>query len=504
MIHMMQRSFEGVGVAETHSAAVFFFGDRAYKVKKPLDLGFCDFRTRQAREAACHREVLLNRRFAPDVYLGVADITLPDGRVGDHMVVMRRMPPERCLARLVREHAPVADDVRRVAELLATFHMAGPRSPAADEAATADSGRTRWTTNTEALRALGDIFDTCVVERVQVLAERYLDGRTPLFDDRIATGRAVDGHGDLLSEDIYCLLDGPRLLDCIEFDDALRLGDGLADAAFLAMDLERLGAPDLGAAFLETYRVLAADHWPASLAHHHIAYRAQVRAKVLALRSTQGKADAAIDAAAHLGLALQHLEAGRVRLVLIGGLPGTGKSTIAVAVARELDATLLRSDELRKESCVVARDRHAPARYGEGMYALAATEGIYATMLDRATIALSMGETVVLDASWARAAWRDQARLVALAMSADIVEVRCHAPTAVAAERMLLRSTGGADASDATPAIAAKMVAAQHPWPEAVALNTAQRSDVVVRAALRIVGARHMGPIPAMATSRSS
>src|SRR3712207_4489279 len=114
---------------ETHAAVVFLAGDRAYKLKKPVDLGFLDFSRRAAREAVCHREVELNRRLAPDVYLGVADVLGPDGAVCDHVVVMRRMPADRRLSTLVRAGAPVADDVRRVARLVAAFHATAERGP---------------------------------------------------------------------------------------------------------------------------------------------------------------------------------------------------------------------------------------------------------------------------------------------------------------------------------------------------------------------------------------
>ena len=128
-------------------------------------------------------------------------------------------------------------------------------------------------------------------------ARRYLDGRGQLFAARIAHEKVRDGHGDLLADDIFCLDDGPRILDCIEFDDRLRYGDVLADVAFLAMDLERVGAADLGVRFLAWYREFAAENYPETLAQHYIAYRAHVRAKVACLRAGQGDAAASDQAA---------------------------------------------------------------------------------------------------------------------------------------------------------------------------------------------------------------
>ena len=131
-------------------------------------------------------------------------------------------------------------------------------------------------------------MDATTVEAVQRSPTRSSTAVVGSSRQRIAEGRAVDGHGDLLADDIFCLDDGPRILDCIEFDEALRLGDGLSDVAFLAMDLEHLGRPDLAQRFLDAYREATADVWPSSLEHHHVAYRAQVRAKVAAIRAAQG------------------------------------------------------------------------------------------------------------------------------------------------------------------------------------------------------------------------
>ncbi|HEX8803815.1 MAG TPA: hypothetical protein VF743_06470, partial [Acidimicrobiales bacterium] len=145
----------GAAVAETHSAVVVFVGDRAYKLKKPVDLGFLDFRTREARLAACRREVDLNRRLSPDVYLGVADVTGPDGEPCDHLVVMRRMPADRRLSTLVERGEDVDDHLWHLAHLIATFHGRAERSPAADAAAGRTALAGRWETNTREMRAVG-------------------------------------------------------------------------------------------------------------------------------------------------------------------------------------------------------------------------------------------------------------------------------------------------------------------------------------------------------------
>lgn len=482
-------------VAETHSGLVFFVGDRAFKLKKAINLGFLDFTAQERRREACEREVALNRRLAPDVYLGVADMLGPSGEVCDHLVVMRRLPADRRLSTLVRDGAPVETILDELARLIADFHAHAERSPAADRAAAADALAARWAANTAGLRPFGGRYvDAAGVEAVDVLAARYLAGRGPLFEQRIAAGRARDGHGDLLADDIFCLSDGPRVLDCLEFDDALRLDDTLADVAFLAMDLERLGRPDLAERFLTAYRTAASDAWPASLAHHHIAYRAQVRTKVTALRADQGVPGAAEKARQLLEMTRAHLNAARVRLILVGGLPGTGKSTLAVGLADTLGAVIIRSDVVRKELAGLPVDQPAPAPYGEGIYATDWSVATYRELLRRAHRALTHGETVVLDASWSDETRRADARRVAAETVSDLTELRCVAPADVTAARLAARAAVGGDASDADRDIADAMTAAEHPWPTSIAIDTVPEPRTVLGAALNHIATADNSP----------
>ena len=175
----------------------------------------------------------------------------------------------------------------------------------------------------------------------------------------------MDGHGDLIADDIFCLDDGPRILDCLDFDDRLRWLDGLDDAAFLGMDLERLGGPALAEEFMAAYADYSGDPAPASLPHHYVAYRAFVRLKIACLRAAQGDPAAGFEARQLAEVALRHLRAGAVTLVLAGGLPGTGKSALAGAVAGRLGFTVLNSDRIRKELAGLPAEASARAPYGE-------------------------------------------------------------------------------------------------------------------------------------------
>ena len=460
-------------IAETHISVLVAIGDRVYKLKKPVSLGFLDFSDRRRREQACHREVELNRRLAPDVYLGVADVVGPDGEPCDHLVVMRRMPATRRLAALVRAGVPLDDLLSDVARRIAAFHAAAETSEDIAAAGRRDAVAAIWEASFEQLVPFaGPVLDPDAARRVEHLVRRYLAGRARLFDHRIALGAVRDGHGDLQAEDIFCLDDGPRILDCIEFDDHLRHGDVLADVAFLAMDLERLGAPEAAAWFLARYREFAGETYPQSLAHHYIASRAHVRCKVACLRHGQGDDGAAADARTLLDLTLRHLEAGRVRLVLVGGLPGTGKSTVAAALADANGWSVLRSDEVRKDIAGLGHGTAAIAAPDKGLYRPQLTDAVYGALLERARTALGLGESVILDASWSSAHHRDAARSLAGATSSDLVELCCMAPSGVAEQRILGRLAAGHDPSDATPAVATAMANRFEPWPSASSVDT--------------------------------
>jgi aminoglycoside phosphotransferase family enzyme/predicted kinase len=480
-IHLWDPS-PGVEVVETHVSAVAFEGDRVHKRKKAVRFPFVDLSTSTARELMCRREVELNRRFSPDVYLGVEDVVDDAGSIVEHAVLMRRMPSERRLATLVREHRDVSACVRQLAHLVATCHAGATTSEEISSVATPEALLDLWDRN---LRELAPYvprpLDADMVDSIGALVHRYLDGRTTLLAERIAAGRIVDGHGDLLAEDIFCLDDGPRVLDGLEFDDRLRWGDVLYDTAFLAMDLDRLGRLDLALAFLDRYWELSAETHPPSLEHHYIAYRALVRSKVSCLRATPADD---VEARAYLAQCHRHLLEGRVRLVLIGGLPGTGKSTLAEALGEVLGWPVLRSDEIRKEQAGLDIRAHAPAAFEQGLYSPAITEATYDVMLSQARQLLAGGFDVILDASFSSDHWRRRASEVASETSSELTELRCVLPTEVAADRLAARAAEGGDVSDAGPAIAAAMTAVFDPWPSAVAVGMLPPVDDVVPSVL--------------------
>lgn len=479
-------------VKETHSAVVLFMGDRALKVKKPVDLGFLDFSTRQKRRVACRQEVVLNRRLAPDVYLGVWDVTDEKGHLQDHVVVMRRMPDARRLAHLVRTGADVTAEVAQIAHVVAAFHSRCERSEQIARGGSRGALSDRWEASfAQVVPFIGPVLEPEVVEEIELLARRYLDGREALFEDRRRRDAIVAGHGDLLAEDIFCLSDGPRILDCIEFDDSLRHLDQLDDVAFLVMDLEQIGAPEAAVLFRNRYLELSGDPAPPSLFEHYIAYRAFVRAKVACFRHGQGDRPSAAEARQLSRLTLDHLSRARVRLVLVGGAPGTGKTTLSTAVADRLGLVVVSTDRVRKELVGVPPETSLRAEYLEGAYTPEWTQRTYDEAVHRAERLLAMGESVVLDASWSEATHRSLARAAAERTSSDLVELECRTPVGVAAHRLASRDV----ISDADQVVASAMRGSFAAWPEAVQVDTDTELEVCLSDALRYAGTETTAPV---------
>ena len=497
-------------IVETHSALIILYGDQAHKVRKPIDLGFLDNTTVGARAEQSRREVRLNSRLAPDVYSGVLEVRGPDDEVIDHVVRMRRLPGHRSLASLVRSraqgtdrvgHPDIAAGVREVARQIGRLHAASPHTREIEAAGSASAVAGLWQESLEHLRRLDVGQDAPeIVDDIEGLAGEYLRGRGPLLAARVADGRIVDGHGDLLAADVYLLDDGPRVIDCLEFDDRLRYGDAMLDTGFLAMDLDSSGARDLAVVLLGAYREVSGDDAPPSLVHHYMAYRAVVRSKVTAIRAEQAGDGGGPDARRALELADTAVDAllrARVRLVLVGGVSGSGKSTLAAPLARALSAELLRSDVVRGEVGEAAGDA-AGQSTGESKrerYSPGAVAGVYAEMLARAGELLARGRSVVLDATWLDPRRRAEAETVAADAHAELVEISCTAPRDELARRIERRARAGADPSEATREVLDAQLADLAPWPEAIEVDTsgldARDGDAVHRWA-----DRELGPLP--------
>ena len=477
---------DGSKVVETHISTLFFTGERVYKLAKRVQLPFLDTMEVDDRLRLAARELDQNRRFAPDVYLGLADVE-ERGEVVDRMIVMQRLPEDRRLSQLVGD-PEFGSHLRAVARRMAALHAwEAPiiEAPMATAAALA----TNWENNLTALRPhVGPVIDADDFAAVERLAMNYVGSRVALFDRRIEDGFVRDGHGDLLADDIFCFEDGPRILDCLAFDDTLRIGDVLNDIAFLVMDIHRLAGADAARSLIRWYQEFSNEHHPSSLAHHYVAYRAHVRAKVATLRAAQGAAADGELARTYHRLTLHHLERARIRLIMVGGGPGVGKTLVSRRLAHHYGYVHLATDEIRHDVAQIPHGRHTVAAPGEGPYEPAMVDATYDEQRREARLLIERGHGVVVDASWTSERHRAAMRHMVEMVGAELIEIECSVDDATARDRIARR--GVDDPSDAAPDLVDYLGVRRDPWPTAEGISTRTQVDATVRRVVEVIERR--------------
>lgn len=459
---------------QTHLSHVFLTEDRVYKLRKAVAFDFVDFGTRAARRRDCEEEVRLNRRLAPDVYLGVANITsspggflvgapgepgVCDGSDGESesVTVMRHLPDGCDALTLVQDDALTDTRVDDVARMIAGFHRENRLSASEVDSRHATSAAIRDTL--ESLDGVASDDDAELLERIDWRLRQFelLHGHRLAL--RVREGRQVDGHGDLHLQHIWFEdEDPPRVIDCLEFGQELRQIDAAADIGFLTMDLRYRGRGDLAERFLATYAEETDDYGLFGVLPYFESYRAAVRAKVAGIATHDpsigpAQREAAVESRSrHLDLATRILSATRQGgLVLTSGSVGTGKSTVARHLAEWLPGLRISSDVLRKQLAGLPAGASAGAAWGQGAYTSEDRAKIYTEMLARASEVVRSGRTAILDATYATRDERDAVREWADRENTRpwLIHTECHQD--IASHRLRIRRQKGDDASDAGP-----------------------------------------------------
>jgi aminoglycoside phosphotransferase family enzyme/predicted kinase len=453
-----------VDFVQTHVSAIFLIGEYVYKVKKPVDFGFLDFTTLEKRKFYCQQEVVLNRRLCPEIYLGVVEIRLHQGRISlgegpgeivEYAVLMRQLPQDCMMDRWLSRGAITPALLHKIAAKIAHFHAQADTNPEIAFYGTIDAIRQNLEENfRQTEKYLGISIPAEFFREIQENAQRFMQNQLPLFNRRIAAGKVRDCHGDLHLQHI-CLTEEILIFDCIEFNQRFRYSDVAADIAFLLMDLDFHGYPLLSADLGSSYLRISQDWALFLLLDFYKSYRAYVRGKVISFRlddpaiSPAEKGSALEEARRYFQWA--HHYARRMNqpaLFITCGLMGTGKSTIARALSEALGWERLSSDVLRKELAHLSPREHRYENFHQGLYSPDFSRKTYQALLERARNILDMGISLIIDASFKKQMDRQEAWALAHQARADFLLIECQGPESELQRRLDRRPADQDEPSD--------------------------------------------------------
>lgn len=456
-----------VEVIQTHISVVFLAGPFAWKIKKPVELGFLDFSTLEKRRHFCEEEVRLNSPLAPGVYLGVVPVT-DNGRLVlggsgeeiEYAVKMQRLPDNATMEARLGRNAVDENMVNQLGQHVAAFHSSAHRNEKIAEFGRWELVRRNCMENFEQSRGqLGATVHPDVMSRLGACTNMCLEQLRDLIELRADTCFPIDSHGDLRLKHVYHFPEKSpeqqwKMLDRIEFNERFRFADPVSDIAFLCMDFLFAGRPDFARALADSYFCSADDVQGQQLLNFYIAYRAAVRGKVEGFRAIEPeipdveKRVAQKESLAHWLLALAAIESPEHRpcLLLVTGLPGTGKSTLAHSLSEISAFEVISSDVVRKELAGLSPQIPAKAEFGQGLYTPEWNDRTYAACLERTRELLFAGKRVVVDASFRERAQRLAFSGLAAEMALPCLILHCEAEPSEVKKRLELRQSGVSDA----------------------------------------------------------
>ncbi len=448
---------------QTHVSHVFLAGEFAYKLKKPVKFPFLDASTLSLREKFCRLELTLNRRLAPEIYLGMVPITQTPqglqlgakGQVMEWVVKMRRLPDALMLDRCVARRKVSRRDMQPLAKRLMPFFARARRGDAIRAYGKPDAVRALVLGNlNECGPFVGPLLSEADRTFVEQAYRQFLALQEPLLARRAKEGRIIDGHGDLRCENI-CMTQPVNVFDCVEFEPAFRCGDMANDLAFLLMDLEFRGRADLSEALWRAYPRALSDPTAERVLAFYKCHRTLVRGKVRAFawqqhpESAQGRKAKQLSRR-HFRLARTYAaQFAKPRLIVVCGLIGSGKSTLARQLAQAFGADWLRTDEIRLTE--FAKFRKPGQDFEGGLYAPAVSAKVYRRLMQRAAASIKQGRSVVCDGLFSKALGRQALRELAAKHGASFHLFECTVPRQVALLRIAARARAKSDISEAKP-----------------------------------------------------
>ncbi len=461
---------------ETHISHIFLAGKFAYKIKKPLDLGFLNFQTLERREFYCHEEVRLNRRLAAEWYLEVVPIcgSPADPVIGgpteeaiEFAVLMRRFPQNRQMNRLLAEGLVEPHQIDAIANRMAPFHEHAARPDGAHLGAPYSILELARENFCQLRPHLAEPWAVADLHRLESWTEAEFEARATTMAARREDGSVRECHGDLHAGNIALLDQGPLIFDCIEFDANLRWTDVQSDVAFLAMDLMSSGHPQFAWRFVNRYLERTGDFDGLRVLRFYLVYRAMVRAKITGIRASQTSggesAAATADCSRYLKLATRLSSPSRPFLAIAHGFSGSGKSVVASLLAEALGAVQVRSDIERKRLAGLAFHQRSRSGLDRGIYSGANREATYTRLFEIAEICLDSGFPTILDATFLCRRWRLGAQAIAERYRTPFFILTATAPIDILRKWLRERASLGRDPSEADEQVLERQLTTAEP-----------------------------------------
>jgi len=458
-----------IELIETHISWVILTGDIVYKIKKPVDFGFLDFSTLKKRRMYCEQEVLLNRRLAADIYLGVVAISGTDDRYSisknledkdiiEYAVKMKQFPQSAQLDNKLAAGDLTVDDMDAVAKMVADFHSTTAVAEGSINYGSQDMVYHPVKENFELIR---EHLNTNVYEDELDLLQKWSDKEftklASVFDQRKQDGFIRECHGDMHLRNLVWLNDKPLAFDCIEFNPSLRWIDVISEVAFLVMDLQDRQQNELAYHFLNSYLEKTGDYAGLSVLSFYLCYRAMVRAKVDALQIEQKDAEKKereqliIEFQSYLKLASCYTKPTEPKLIIMRGLSASGKSTVSQQVVDVLGAIRVRSDVERKRLFNIpfndtALNSKNKSSIDTGIYSQQASQQTYEKLAELASHIINAGFSVIVDAAFLKVKQREPFQALANHLAVAYVILEVTAPVEVLRQRIVSRDKGVSDA----------------------------------------------------------
>ena len=466
-----------VRMVETHISWVMLTGDYAYKIKKPVNLGFLDFSTLDKRRFYCEEELRLNRRLAEALYLGVIPITGSPaaprlngpGEAIEYAVKMLQFSEEARLDRMLARGELQASHIDLLAQELAEFHdriaIAGNDRPFGDPEHIHEPVRE----NFDQIRPRIEAPERNQLQRLQAWGELTFAALRTTFQDRKRRGFVRECHGDAHLANMVWHDERVLLFDCLEFSENLRWIDTMSEVAFVTMDLDDRGRTDLARRALNAYLEHTGDYEGLAVFGFYRVYRALVRAKVACIRSGQSdlsdeeKRQVREEYLGYANLAERYTRSPRVALIITHGLSGSGKTWLSQQLLENLGAIRLRSDVERKRLHGLASFARTGSAIDSGIYTAEAGRHTYARLAELAQAILGAGHPVIVDAAFLKRHQRDSLRVVADQMRVPFVVLDVQAPETVLRRRLHQRVQHERDASEADLAVLDHQLTSQEP-----------------------------------------